>query len=240
MHKKELRGLPTIELPLIIRHKLCRTTSSLYDSRNQSDVKNIKKRNKVRSTLSAGERPRNAPGILSVSLPEHTLRTALEGVAKAHCSDCKEGEDESDEEQYVGGAKQKGLKNDHTSGKNLMKVDEMFEKAKSLLPPSPCQGFGECEDNLTERESLEGKKEWTITSFCYECGRTAGVHLVKCPGCRGVSYCSRTCRSDNWKKGHQKECTGVQVKVQDTLPSKVRGVALSRTKIIKRASSSMM
>ena len=242
MHKNESHPPPIIELPCIVRQKLCRTTSSLLDSRNQPDlVKCTKKRNKGRSILSAGERPRNGgPGLISVSLPEHTLRVALENVSKA-LSSGKEGGEDSDEEQSSNGAKQKGVKNNHSSGQNPMKLDEMFEKAKSLLPaPSLNCRFVQDESEEVESAEVLGKKAWTISSFCYECGRTSGVHLVKCPGCKGVSYCSRTCRSDNWKKGHQRECTGAQVKMQDAGLGKGRGVALHRTKILKRTNSSMI
>ena len=235
MHRTDPQIPPLIELPRVgvVRHKLYRTTSTLHESINQLESRCSKKRNKGRAIVSAGGKPRNGPGKLSLSLPEHTLRVALENVAKAQCSGKEEsGSDEEDVD--TDDVKQKSLKNDHGLGRDLMKLDEMFDKAKSLLflPPQnncPCIITEEAASEITK-----GRKEWTIFSFCYECGRTSGVHLVKCPGCRGVSYCSRTCRSDNWKKGHQKECTGAQVKVQDTLPNKGR----SGPKTLKRTNSS--
>ena len=54
--------------------------------------------------------------------------------------------------------------------------------------------------------------EWSLASFCYECGRSSGVHLVKCFGCQSVWYCSRTCKSESLKKSHKDECPGAQVK----------------------------
>lgn len=55
------------------------------------------------------------------------------------------------------------------------------------------------------------KSEWSLVSFCYECGRSVGVVLVNCPGCRSIKYCSKSCRAESWKRGHQLECTGAQV-----------------------------
>lgn len=236
MHKTDPQIPPLIELPHVggVRHKLYRTTSMLHESINRVESRCSKKRNKGRSIVSAGGRPRNGPGNLSLSLPEHTLRVALENVVKVQCSG-KEESGSDEEDVCADDVKQKGLKNNHSSGRNLMKLDEMFEKAKSLLFLSPQNNNCPCiDENITEETASEITKEWTIFSFCYECGRTSGIHLVKCPSCRGVSYCSRTCRSDNWKRGHQKECTGAQVKIQDTLPNKGR----SGPKILRRTNSS--
>lgn len=236
MHKNDSQ--PTsIDPPCFVRQKLCRTTSA-YDSTCKTHVlRGIRKRNKGRTILSAGGRPRNGPGMLSISLPEHTLRAALDNVARAQRGGHNEDEEtDSDDEGCSSDiTKQKGSKNDHSSGQNVMKLDEMFEKAKLLLPLR-CECVNE--DVTEESEASTEKKEWTIFSFCYECGRTSGVHLVKCPGCRGVSYCSRTCRTDSWKKGHQIECTGAQVKLKDTSPGKGRGGPHQRSKTTKRANSS--
>lgn len=202
--------------------------------------------------------------MLSISLPEHTLRAALESVSKAHSNREEDDEDSGSEgegrEQVQGRKANKGLmKNSNSSpGRNTtMKINEMFERAKVLLPSvryectcvvDSVQGdddgtafVDKVEVADINGESRVDRKEWTIFSFCYECGRTSGVHLVKCPGCRSVSYCSRTCRSDNWKKGHQKECsgTGAQVKQKDAAssPAKGKSSAIQRTKVTKRANS---
>jgi hypothetical protein len=192
--------------------------------------------------------------MLSISLPEHTLRAALENVSKAHDDGKREeggGESGSEEEEAGDRKANKGLKNNSNSspGQNVMKIGEMFERAKVLLPSVRCECT--CVDEQDDGIAVDGqeaaadgeitcrvgKKEWTIFSFCYECGRTSGIHLVKCPGCRGISYCSRTCRSDNWKKGHQRECTGAQVKQKDTGSSPTKGRSFQRTKVTKRANS---
>ena len=232
MHKKE--PTPYIELPTIGHQKIYRTTSMCDSSKyQQAEMRSPRKRNKGRSVISAGGKPRTRLGPLSVSLPEHTLRAALENVSKAHGN--REAESDHSDEEQDGGAKQKpaGVKGD--SRHNVMKLDEMFEKAKSLLPRIECS----TKENLKEEElpGETGQKEWTMFSFCYECGRTSGVHLVKCPGCRGVSYCSRTCRSENWRRGHHKECTGAQVKLKEALAGKGRGGPSHKS--IKRANTSL-
>ena len=254
MHKKECQPRPSVDLPCIVRQKLYRTTSMYESSKPFAPRK--RQRDKGRPIVSAGGRPRTGPGMLSISLPEHTLRAALENVSKAHDSKRDKGGDSGSEEE---GDKKgsKGLKNNSgnssSQGQNVMKIGEMFERAKVLLPNVRCectcvdeQGDAgmtvdrlEVADGELEIRCKVGRKEWTMFSFCYECGRTSGVHLVKCPGCRSVSYCSRTCRTDNWKKGHQRECTGAQVKQKDTGSSlaKGRSTAVQRTKVIRRANS---
>lgn len=246
MHKKESHPRSSVDLPCFVRQKLCRTTS-MYDS-SCKPFGSQKRQNKGRPTISAGGRPRTGPGMLSISLPEHTLRAALEHVSKAQGNSEEDGDSGSEEEgeSPKGRRGNKGLKNSNSSpGQNVMKMDEMFERAKVLLPSVRCESacVDEQDDEGVTVDKLEvdgdAKKEWTIFSFCYECGRTSGVHLVKCPGCRSVSYCSRTCRSDNWKRGHQKECTGAQVKQKDAAssPTKGKSTAAQRTKATKRANS---
>ena len=254
IHKKESHPCSSVDLPCLVRQKLYRTTS-MYDSCKPFDFRGSRKKYKGRPVVSAGGRPRTGPGMLSVSLPEHTLRAALENVSKAHGNSEEDGDSENEEE--ASGKNNKELKNGNSPGsarQNVMKIEEMFERAKVLLPSVRCECacVGEQEqadeevdlavDNFAADRAIsatENKKEWTIFSFCYECGRTSGVHLVKCPGCRSVSYCSRTCRSDSWKRGHQKECTGAQVKRKDTdsSPAKGKSATSQRTKITKRANS---
>ena len=275
MHKKEPNPASSLEIPCLVRQKLCRTTSA-YDSFKPSlDILDtrVRKRHKAgRPIVSAGGKPRQSGhlGLLSMSLPEHTLRAALENVSKAHDGSRKEDDNddsaESENEQHLSGSSSlkknsKNLKDCLSLGGSVgggrkavqtMKLDEMFEKAKLLLPvvrgESSYKVVEHKEDEVAvdsleieRKPSLSEKKEWTMFSFCYECGRTSGVHLVRCPGCRSVSYCSRTCRSDNWKKGHQKECTGGQVKQNGVSNSLVIGknaaTQRSTTKATKRVNS---
>ena len=224
--------VPYIDLPAIgsmgHHHKLYRTTSMCDSSKYQpAEMRSPRKRNKGRSVISAGGRPRTKPGYLSLSLPEHTLRAALENLSKAYGNEGEEPEISDDERDGGTNKKTSRGKNELSHSINL---EEMFEKAKSLFPSPPTTS----KDNLNDEDTAV-KKEWTMFSFCYECGRTSGVHLVKCPGCKGVSYCSKTCRSDNWKKGHQRECTGAQVK--HALGGKGRGGPSHKS--LKRANTNL-
>ena len=56
--------------------------------------------------------------------------------------------------------------------------------------------------------SAPSVQQWSLSSFCYECGRRAGVRLSKCQGCGSVYYCSHTCREEGFRRGHKEECTG--------------------------------
>ena len=56
-------------------------------------------------------------------------------------------------------------------------------------------------------------QQWTLSSFCFECGRRAGVRLSKCQGCGSVYYCSHSCREEGFKRGHKEECTGEELLV---------------------------
>ena len=67
-------------------------------------------------------------------------------------------------------------------------------------------------------------REWTLLSFCYECGRSAGVCLVKCSKCKEVCYCSHSCKATNWKNSHQFECSGAQRLSKKKLKRKQRPV----------------
>lgn len=49
-------------------------------------------------------------------------------------------------------------------------------------------------------------KKWDFFSFCYECGRSSGVRLTKCPICKAVCYCSIWCRETSWKTDHRETC----------------------------------
>ncbi|TNN15205.1 Ankyrin repeat and MYND domain-containing protein [Schistosoma japonicum] len=43
-------------------------------------------------------------------------------------------------------------------------------------------------------------------SFCYECGRSAGVRLVLCSRCHRVYFCSKVCKLKSWTTRHKNEC----------------------------------
>ena len=182
-----------------------------------------------REIHSAGAKPqRGKYSVLPLCIPEHTLRAALEEVSKIHCDDSGM-EAERSVAKLVKNGTQKSL-------------SDLFRKVFLLFPSSRERGSDDVTaDNDTDTQLTTGAdagsqqkvemtenrdkfqedpcatdKEWTLYSFCYECGRSVGVHLAKCVGCRTVCYCSHSCKSANWKKGHGIECTGAQVKLLTT------------------------
>ncbi|XP_048398440.2 ankyrin repeat and MYND domain-containing protein 1 isoform X1 [Stegostoma tigrinum] len=42
--------------------------------------------------------------------------------------------------------------------------------------------------------------------FCYSCGRSVGVRLIKCSRCKEVYYCSKACKLTAWNEFHKDEC----------------------------------
>ena len=159
--------------------------------------------------LSAGGTPRRGVNPLSLSLPEHTLRTALEDVSRVHRGNS--------------GLIDLNLRSGTT------KLPLLYSVTEALFPWSNPNGDSETSDDSgIDRNQLNGadshsqkknplsserRSSWTLLSFCYECGRSAGVRLVRCKSCGAVCYCSQSCKDDNLKKGHREECTGAQVNV---------------------------
>lgn len=76
----------------------------------------------------------------------------------------------------------------------FVRYKELLEKAGNIL-------------GYYTKANMDRKLEWlNFHSFCYECGKSIGVHLDVCAVCHMVSYCSRSCRRENWRKGHKDEC----------------------------------
>jgi hypothetical protein len=69
------------------------------------------------------------------------------------------------------------------------------------------------------RKSMKSHSEahLGIDEMCTNClrlesGLEEGKKLMKCSWCKQVSYCSRECQKEHWKKFHKKECTGTKGK----------------------------
>jgi hypothetical protein len=51
----------------------------------------------------------------------------------------------------------------------------------------------------------------------------AELRVLRCAGCKGVSYCCREHQAAHWKAGHKEECTATQAMVKDLLAVGNRG-----------------
>ena len=121
-----------------------------------------------------------------IVLPELTLKHSLESIIQALSGDKMVDEDCEDEGYVVAPKKSKS----NSIASKIARYKGLIEKAESI--------FKHYKGSL--------KTSWRFSDFCYECGKTAGVRLTLCTGCEVVSYCSRFCKTENWKKGHREEC----------------------------------
>lgn len=146
-----------------------------------------------RATVSAGalrtgRSPPKKAKVLIVWLPEVTLAVSLNLLSRAiHHGNYEERETE----ERVSASLQS------RSGKHprLVRYKDLLEKANRIL--------GSYSRARMDRR-IDG---WNFQSFCYECGRSSGMVLDECSGCHFVSYCSRNCRLECWRKGHKDECS---------------------------------
>ncbi|KAF5397182.1 hypothetical protein PHET_09902 [Paragonimus heterotremus] len=83
--------------------------------------------------------------------------------------------------------------------RNTTQSNYQCTSTQTVLPHSPAT------------ESSSNSKKDIFYSFCYECGRSAGVRLVPCSRCRLVYYCSKACKLKSWTVRHRMECFVVPV-----------------------------
>lgn len=198
-------------------------------------------RRSAQSGAAGAGRPKDAAfPLLPISLPEVTLRAALEDAART------ERRNQDGEGHYI----PKSLEWTKGDTKGLLDFDQDLLLRKlpensrstsgistdnigSTANPARQNGFSDhsCDDPSLQQSS----RHWTLLSFCYKCGRSTGVRLLRCPGCRAVCYCSQSCRAESWTRGHQYECTGAQVYHGHSLSKKKhRAKGLSRAGKIAR------
>jgi len=89
--------------------------------------------------------------------------------------------------------------------KRLRELKQLFDSSITMFQTDPEDITN---NNDSVRVNSDPSKPWSLSCFCYECGRSVGVHLVPCPGCQYVHYCSHSCRMEGFKRGHHEECTG--------------------------------
>ncbi len=136
-----------------------------------------------------------------VWLPEMTLSVSLTTLIKTINQD-----NPTDRECYIEEHVTASLIKQKGRLPRFIRYKELIEMATSILR------FYKMEDAV---------KSWSFSSFCYECGKSFGVFLMACPGCQMVSYCTKNCKTENWRKGHKDECPKLEFKA----PSKTRSTS---------------
>lgn len=187
----------------IRREKLLKTSSAIH-------LKHSLTYKKARHIHSAGGTPtKNKTEHLS-AFPLHTLSTALRKFTKNHRPTLVDN-----------GAPKEDHTNTHTVSsvsrghekqrlqqlKDLFGLSlEMFQTVNSTKEAVVSQTPKECTMHINSPTPVPS--QWTLSCFCYECGRCA-VRLTRCPGCGYVYYCSQACRTESYKRNHRDECSGI-------------------------------
>ena len=179
-----------------------------------------RRRRQRRHTCSAGGEVngKTDSNLLStIALPDQTLLASLGDVYKSLVVTEGEEEEEAEEEDCSDLRVPRRISKGNCSRRLLL----AYIKGKSFpwrfhTPESSAETHPETESDR-EKEigsvsvSEESERSWTLKSFCYECGRSAGIHLTECSGCRLVAFCSQSCRDECRKGGHRSECKDAQV-----------------------------
>lgn len=162
---------------------------SVPEDKTSLSLENV---SKDRHTMSAGIDPLQKTKEEVAWLPEITLTVSVNSLTKFSFYQRNSEVSESEGKSATPPVKTtKGLL------PRMIRYKEILDKARRILSLYGMVAGG-------GRQRGQG---CSFSSFCYECGRSSGMYLSECPGCRVVNYCSRTCKTENWAKGHKEECS---------------------------------
>ena len=144
--------------------------------------------------MSAGANPTRTRFQYQFYLPEITLNSSLNALNKVREHEHEVVDDDDVSSVKAPPARSKKLNKDREKLPKQLRYKALFEKAAKFL------------STYKELEEVHSHGVWTFSSFCYECGKCSSTNLTLCPNCEVVSYCSRFCKGESWKKGHKDEC----------------------------------
>lgn len=198
----------------------CQTSPHLVRNEQRRE-----QRRERRHTCSAAVRGGAELG--SALLPGQTLLASLEVVYRTHV--VTDGEVEEEEvEAFNTASHQKLLRAPRETNSQERLLAYLKEKSFPWnLGTSTCtvetsSGDRGCVNSRHQQASCtleedHSKRSWALNSFCYECGRSAGIRLTQCSGCRLVAFCSQSCREQCLKAGHRSECMDARVAAKQRL-----------------------
>ncbi len=183
---------------------------------------------RTRHIRSAGGMPckRRGKAELLPTFPLHTLGRALAKVTKHHGPTLNGGGSKIVLEEETA----QTLSSKKSQEKRLLQLKDLFGSALEMFRLSTTttiEGTASEDHTSAANYSPPKQEQWTLSCFCYECGRS-GVRLIKCPGCCYLYYCSQACRVEGYKKGHKEECSGGFVKPASKTPKQPRSRQIYR------------